>query len=419
MTVQRSLHLWLFVTWLLLQHVDDTAASLLFSKRHRSKLVSTTNANAKTNVNHKPNDDHALIGVPDSTRTDTSSSTSTSTTTPPTPPANIERGKHLKYPFETEDVYNIYRQLQQDYHAKAFTSKGWKTLVDKKGCRVSMLPHPSDPTCPYVKMQATMPVSVEECWNFLKVDQWDRTMPKMDPFYAGVSIHGEFYYNKIHMILCRKRTQRILAFGPRDLTFLSVQDRPLSDGTWVSGSVSVTADNLPRQPGYTRAFQDSVAFYQPRQNNTATDVTILCRIDLNDSGCDGAGGFIPMWLYVKTIGITGANSINRMRNALVVENGEDILRLHRDRKQQLHGDPSTPPVAKESSSSSLSPWPGWWKAPTHSRQQEMNKDAAAAASLMATGLPIATAKDGTLILLPDEDSEPVTSPRRWFSWVSK
>jgi hypothetical protein len=118
-----------------------------------------------------------------------------------------------------------------------------------------------------------------------------------------------------------------LAFGKRDLVFLSVQDEPLSDGTWVSGTLSVKTDLVPRQPGYTRAFQDSIAFYKPLQENIQTELTIMCRIDLNDSAEDGTGGFIPMWLYVKTIGKTGAQSVIRMRNALLQE------KRNRDDKQ--------------------------------------------------------------------------------------
>jgi hypothetical protein len=76
---------------------------------------------------------------------------------------------------------------------------------------------------------------------------------------------------------------------------------------------------VPRAKGYCRAFQDSIAFYKPLKNNTETAVTIICRIDLNDSAADGEGGHIPMWLYVKTIGITGAKSIMNMKRALMQE----------------------------------------------------------------------------------------------------
>lgn len=119
------------------------------------------------------------------------------------------------------------------------------------------------------------------------------------------------------MILARKRTDRILAFGKRDFVFLSVTDEPLADGTWVSGTVSVQTPKLPRQEGYVRAFQDSIAFYKPISENR-TKITIVCRIDLNDSADEaGAGGWIPMWLYVKTVGISGAKSVISMRKYLV------------------------------------------------------------------------------------------------------
>jgi len=121
----------------------------------------------------------------------------------------------------------------------------------------------------------------------------------------------------IHMILARKRTKRILTFGKREFVFLSVKDEPLENGTWVSGTVSVESPTkIPRNELYTRAFQDSIAFYEPLEKSR-TKLTIVCRIDLNDSSEDGAGGWIPMWLYVKTIGATGARSVLNMRKALL------------------------------------------------------------------------------------------------------
>ena len=61
------------------------------------------------------------------------------------------------------------------------------------------------------------------------------------------------------------------------------------------------------------------------------DLTIVCRIDLNDSGDGGAGGFLPMWLYVKTIGYTAAESVYKMRRALIREHEE---RQQQQQKQQ-------------------------------------------------------------------------------------
>lgn len=247
------------------------------------------------------------------------------TTEPQRAPETItrpERGKVLAHPIQSADLYRVYKELQDEYESKAFHSHKWKKLNEKDGVTISLLEHPSDPTCPYVKMTGIMPASVQDCWNFLLVSAWDRTMPKMDPFYEGVTVHGKYRHKKIDILLCRKRTKRILAFGKRDLVFLSVTGEPLRDGTWVSGSVSVQTQLVPRQKGYTRAFQDSIAFYRPLEDNTKTALTIMCRIDLNDSGQEGSGGKIPMWLYVKTIGLTGVQSVIRMRNALFADKEE-------------------------------------------------------------------------------------------------
>ena len=241
-----------------------------------------------------------------------------------------ERGQVLQH-LTPHNMCDAYRAIQRDYQAKAFapSAQQWQLLSQKDGVQVSLLHHPSDPNCPYVQMTGIIPASVQDCWNFLLVSAWDTTMPKMDPFYEGVTTYGEYQYRKVHMILCRKRTKRILAFGKRDLVFLSVQDEPLPDGTWVSGTVSVVTPRIPRQSGYTRAFQDSIAFYKPLQGNTKTQLTIVCRMDLNDSGTDGSGGHIPMWLYVKTIGYTGVQSVIRMRDAIV----EDVQK-RRDHQRQ-------------------------------------------------------------------------------------
>jgi hypothetical protein len=111
-----------------------------------------------------------------------------------------------------------------------------------------------------------------------------------------------------------------LAFGKRDLVFISVaDDGPQSDGTWISGTVSVITPKIPRQRGFTRAFQDSITFYKPLAGNQ-TKVTIVCRIDMNDSTAkEGTGGMIPMWLYVKTLGQTAVMSVSNMRKQLVLE----------------------------------------------------------------------------------------------------
>ena len=290
-----------------------------------------------------------------------------------------KRGKVLQEPFDEHDLLRAYEEIKAEYYEKAFggvfgfddeesaaASKGdksWKLLTtldpNKKTkdeehedeiIKVSLLEHPSDPLCPYVKMETIMPLSLESCWDFLALDRWDETMPKMDPFYEGLDIYGEYAVPmnttndddtnnpSVKMVLARKRTKRILAFGKREFVFISVEDVPLADGTWVSGTVSVQVpeDNtettskdsnkslpsLKRNKSYTRAFQDSIAFYKPLppkpgREQGRTRVTIVCRIDLNDS--NGSGGCVPMWLYVKTIGMTGARSVLSMRNVLLEE----------------------------------------------------------------------------------------------------
>ena len=47
---------------------------------------------------------------------------------------------------------------------------------------------------------------------------------------------------------------------------------------------------------------------------------------MNDSDAEnGSGGNIPMYIYVKTVGISGARSVISMRNALVEAQKEKTL----------------------------------------------------------------------------------------------
>jgi hypothetical protein len=159
-------------------------------------------------------------------------------------------------------------------------------------------------------------------------------MHKIDPFYENVKIFGSYTRGRVEIILARKQMKKLLAFGKRDVVFISVSDLPLDDGTWVSGSVSVVTPTIPRVNGYTRAYQDSIAYYKPLSKD-ATEVTIVCRIDLNDSAADGAGGNIPMWLYVKTVGATGARSIISLRRALAEE--AEVLELQDELEHEKEG----------------------------------------------------------------------------------
>ena len=89
------------------------------------------------------------------------------------------RGKILKEHFDENDLLRAYEEIKSEYHEKAFggiipengelandDEQAWKLLTtmnpNKKKSknngndeiiRVSMLEHPSDPLCPYVKVR--------------------------------------------------------------------------------------------------------------------------------------------------------------------------------------------------------------------------------------------------------------------------
>lgn len=95
---------------------------------------------------------------------------------------NIERGKLLpssEGDIKAKDLYSAYTEVQAEYQERAFADVNWKILNRKDDVEVAMLQHPDDPSCPYVRMKAIIPVPVEECWNFLLVSRWDETMPRM------------------------------------------------------------------------------------------------------------------------------------------------------------------------------------------------------------------------------------------------
>ena len=237
------------------------------------------------------------------------------------------RGKVIGSRVTARDLAQAYHSIKQEYSNLALTKNAkWKVLsTHSDGSEVSILKHKTDASCPYVRMTSIMPAAVQEVWDFLSLDNWPKTMPKMDPFYEGLTVLGDYKHKGIEMRLARKTLKRIVAFGKRDFTFVSVSDHPRGDGAWVSGTVSVVTDQIPRKKGYTRAFQDSIAFYEPvtdDSGNPATKLTIVFRIDLNDSSDGGNGGFVPMWMYVKTVGSTGMLSVQNMKKQLILMTAE-------------------------------------------------------------------------------------------------
>ena len=203
------------------------------------------------------------------------------------------------------------------------SNTNWQLLSSHSdGSEVSLLEHPTDLSCPYVRMTSVMPGSIQQVWDFLDLKNWETTMPKMDPFYEGLTIHGEYKHKGIEMKLARKTIKRLITFGKRDFTFVSVSDQPRRDGTWVSGTVSVVTDKIPRMKGYVRAYQDSIAFYEAMEHTNdgkpQMKLTIVFRIDMNDTRDGGDGGFVPMWAYVKTVGTTGMTSVQNMKRQLEI-----------------------------------------------------------------------------------------------------
>jgi hypothetical protein len=151
----------------------------------------------------------------------------------------------------------------------------------------------------------------------------------MDPFYEGLAVYGDEYeHGGVRMRLARKTMRRLVAFGKRDFAFVSASDRPPppsggdgGGGAWVSGTVSVVTDAIPRAGGYVRAYQDSVAFYEAMDDDVSTGsprmrLTIVFRIDLNDSTHGGGGGYVPMFVYVRTVGVTGMASVQNMKRLI-------------------------------------------------------------------------------------------------------
>ncbi|KAL7549468.1 hypothetical protein ACHAWF_012739, partial [Thalassiosira exigua] len=244
-------------------------------------------------------------------------------------------------PSEVDPIVSLeaaYRSIKAEYEALALrptSAERWRTISSHAdGSEVALLERPDDPSCPYVRMTSVLPASVEEVWDFLDLKNWEDSMPSMDPFYESLTVFDDYKHKGVEMKLARKRTKRIATFGKRDFTFVSVSDRPKSDGARVSGTVSVLTDRIPRERGYVRAYQDSVAFYEALEDDVGDGdeegeiargggtsprmkLTIVFRLDLNDSREGGEGGYVPMWIYVKTVGATGMASVQNMKSKLL------------------------------------------------------------------------------------------------------
>ena len=246
---------------------------------------------------------------------------------PPIPRTSmVKRGEPIQK-VSGKELFRVWEKTKEEYNDKAFGREyqnKWKVVKEgADGLNVAMLHHPTDPV-PYVRMHATMPGSVDDVWGSFRLSNWERLMGAVDPFFEGLTILEQFDHGKVNMVLANKRAKRLVTFGKRDFLFVSVSDQPRSDGVLVSGTVSVVTPKYPRVQGYVRAYQDSIGFYEPHADDpntgeSRTSVTIVCRIDLNDSGEGGEGGHVPMWLYTQTIGLSGSSSLAKMRKQMRLE----------------------------------------------------------------------------------------------------
>lgn len=238
----------------------------------------------------------------------------------------VKRGEPIQK-VSGKELFRVWEKTKEEYNDKAFGREyqnKWRVVKEgADGLNVAMLHHPTDPV-PYVRMHATMPGSVDDVWGSFRLSNWERLMGAVDPFFEELIILEQFDHGKVNMVLANKRAKRLVTFGKRDFLFVSVSDQPRSDGVLVSGTVSVVTPKYPRVQGYVRAYQDSIGFYEPHADDpntgeSRTSVTIVCRIDLNDSGEGGEGGHVPMWLYTQTIGLSGSSSLAKMRKQMRLE----------------------------------------------------------------------------------------------------
>jgi len=225
-----------------------------------------------------------------------------------------------------EELYRSFKATVEDYQNKAFSKLSkWKTLRQTSdGIEISILDPGKKNGAPYIRFKAEIPTSADKVYKFTGFSNWEQFMPIINPFYNSMKVVKEWPVGKAKVFLARKLSKRILYYGKRDFSLLSVVDTPPSrdDGILVSGTISVdTPGHIPRQKGFTRAHQDMVCFYKPldksRNGQDQMELTIILRTDLNDSvEEEGTGGYFPMGIVVKTLGITGPQAMRSLRRVL-------------------------------------------------------------------------------------------------------
>lgn len=134
-------------------------------------------------------------------------------------------------------------------------------------------------------------------------------------------------------------TKRLLVYGKRDFALASIEEHrpsppsPSSPHAWTYTTAVLSMPDHPLMPeasGYTRAYQDMVAFYTPlgekkkgrkgwgrrKEGETGegqgrSRVSMLMRTDLR--------GNIPLWLFSKTCGHTGLHVLQTLQKVVGTE----------------------------------------------------------------------------------------------------
>ena len=215
-------------------------------------------------------------------------------------------------------IQRSFRSKLNQYKTKFRQEEGWRVLSRSRdrASEVAMLRCKGDPTCPYIRMKVTLPASASSLLRFTSLGNWNTFMRLINPFFNDVKTVRQTGQTMV----AYQRTKRILTFARRDFGLVSVVDdlpRRQMDGVYVSAVLSLrSARLLPRQAGYTRAFQDLVCFFRPLANDR-TELTIILRTDLNDStNSNGTNGRMPMGLVMKTFGTFGCQALDGLERVV-------------------------------------------------------------------------------------------------------
>lgn len=89
---------------------------------------------------------------------------------------SIERGKQISKHVTAEELHEAYEELKIEYNERVFGStsaSAWSLLKESpdQTVQVSLLTHPSDPSCPYVKIQAILPGTISDTWSYLSLGE--------------------------------------------------------------------------------------------------------------------------------------------------------------------------------------------------------------------------------------------------------